>query len=39
MCLSCEEVAMVAGRKVLVEVDDNSLLIACEPQGILIPAA
>jgi hypothetical protein len=39
MCLLLGEVAMLAGRKVLMEVDDDSLLIACEPQGIFIPAA
>ncbi len=34
-CLSFEEVMKCACHKVLVEVDDNSLLIVGDPQGIL----
>jgi hypothetical protein len=34
-----EEVTVRAGRKDLMEVDDNSPLIACNPQGIFSPTA
>jgi hypothetical protein len=35
ICLSLEEVAVRAGYKVLVKVDNNILLIVGNPQGIL----
>jgi hypothetical protein len=34
--LPLEEVALRAGYKVLMEVDDNSALIIGDPQGILV---
>ncbi len=33
--MSSEEVAVCAGRKVLMDVEDNTLLIVGDPQGIL----
>jgi hypothetical protein len=33
--LSLQEVAVRACNKVLIEVDDNSALIVCDPHGIL----
>jgi hypothetical protein len=37
--LSLEEVAVRAGHKVLMEVDDNILPIVAEPQGDFSPTA
>ncbi len=35
VCLSFEEVAVFAGNKVLMELNDKSALIVSDPQGIL----